>query len=98
MNVIQYVGAVTLVLALLLLCVGVLRRTGIADLKIAMGVKSQPRAMQVIERLPLTPNHSLHLVQCEGEMLLVGISPSGCSLLKSSATLPPPQLHSARTV
>lgn len=98
MNVIQYVGAVTLVIALLLLCIGALRRTGIADLKVAIGGKNQPRAMQVIERLSLTPNHSLHLVRCEGEVLLVGISPSGCSLLKNSGATPPPQLHSARTI
>jgi flagellar biosynthetic protein FliO len=43
----------------------------------------QPR-LEVIDRLPLTPNHSLHLVRLADRTLLIGLSPSGCNLLESS--------------
>lgn len=42
----------------------------------------QPR-LEVIDRLPLTPQHSLHLVRMADRTLLIGLSPSGCSLLES---------------
>jgi flagellar biogenesis protein FliO len=38
--------------------------------------------MEVLERLTLSPNHSLHLVAIDGRTMLVGISPSGCQLLE----------------
>jgi flagellar biogenesis protein FliO len=39
------------------------------------------RRMQSIERLPLTAQHSLHLVSVAGRTLLIAVSPGGCSLL-----------------
>jgi flagellar biogenesis protein FliO len=42
-----------------------------------------PRRLEAIERLPLTPHHSLHLVRAAGRTLLVAVSPSGCALLES---------------
>ena len=39
------------------------------------------RRLEVLERLPLSAQHSLHLVKAEGRLLLVGISPAGCSLV-----------------
>lgn len=49
----------------------------------------QPR-LEVLDRLSLTPQHSLHLVRLADRTLLVGLSPQGCSLLESgpSVTLP----------
>jgi flagellar biosynthetic protein FliO len=46
----------------------------------------QPR-LEVIDRLPLTPQHSLHLVKLADRTLLIGLSPSGCNLLESSGSL-----------
>jgi flagellar biogenesis protein FliO len=37
--------------------------------------------LQSIERLPLTPQHSLHLVRVAGRTVLIAVSPGGCSLL-----------------
>jgi flagellar biogenesis protein FliO len=50
----------------------------------------------VIDRLALTPQHSLHLVRLADRTLLVGLSPQGCNLLESgpSATMPAPGLES----
>lgn len=38
--------------------------------------------LEVIDRLALTPHHSLHLVRLADRTLLVGISPNGCNLLE----------------
>jgi flagellar biosynthetic protein FliO len=44
---------------------------------------SEPR-LEVIDRLVLTPHHSLHLVRLADRTLLVGLSPNGCNLLESA--------------
>jgi flagellar biogenesis protein FliO len=38
--------------------------------------------MQVIERLPLTPQHSLHLIRIDDRLIVVASGPGGCSLLE----------------
>lgn len=43
--------------------------------------RQNDRQMQTIERLPLTPQHSLHLVNVRGRTLLVAVSPGGCAVL-----------------
>lgn len=72
-------AAVGLVLGLLGLALWVLRRKGLAG----MPVRSQggKRRMEVVERLPLSPQQGLHLVRLGERALVVASSPSGCSLL-----------------
>ncbi len=41
------------------------------------------RRLEIVERLPLTPQHSLHLVRLCGRDMLIATTPSGCSLLDS---------------
>jgi flagellar biosynthetic protein FliO len=55
----------------------------------------QPR-LEVLDRLALTPQHSLHLVRLADRTLLVGLSPQGCNLLESgpAVTLPAAGLES----
>jgi flagellar biosynthetic protein FliO len=55
----------------------------------------QPR-LEVIDRLPLSPHHSLHLVRLADRTLLIGLSPSGCSLLESSPGAPTSMLGRER--
>jgi flagellar biogenesis protein FliO len=43
--------------------------------------RSAPRRLKSVERLILTPHHSLHLVQYDDHTLVVGLSPAGCQLL-----------------
>jgi flagellar biosynthetic protein FliO len=86
MDSIQQGLAVITVLALLGGCLWLLRRKGMAAFTLRAGSGSG-RRMQLIERLALTPQHSLILVQVAGRVLLVGTSPSGCALLESG--LPP---------
>ncbi|HUP03976.1 MAG TPA: flagellar biosynthetic protein FliO [Bryobacteraceae bacterium] len=47
-------------------------------------VRSGSRRMQAVERLALTPQHSLHLVSVAGKVLLIGVSPGGCAVLADS--------------
>lgn len=42
------------------------------------------RQMKSIERLVLTANHSLHLIQVGDRKVLVAVSPNGCSLLEGA--------------
>jgi flagellar biogenesis protein FliO len=74
----QAVG-VSAVLLLLASALWWLRRKGISRYR-ALG--SRKHALQVVERLMLGPQHSLHLVRLAGRGLLVGTSPAGCAVLE----------------
>jgi len=43
--------------------------------------RRQPRALQVLEQVRLSPNHSVHLVRLGDRVMVVAIHPSGCQLL-----------------
>jgi flagellar biosynthetic protein FliO len=75
----QYVG-VAIVLGLLGTALWWLRRRGYAALPGRRGA----RRMEAIERLPLGPQHTLHLVRVGGTALLVACSPAGCALLQTA--------------
>ena len=81
MEVIQQMAAVAVVLLLLGATLWALRRRGFAG--IAPRNKSAGRRIECLERLPLGPQHALHLVRVGGAELLLASSPSGCSLLQS---------------
>ena len=75
------VAAVLGVLTLLALTLWFLRKGGIAGV---LPVKSKPaRRLECLERLPLGPHHTLHLVRMGDTALLVASSPGGCSLVQS---------------
>lgn len=80
--------AVFLVLALLLAALWLLRRQGLATYALAAGSKgfgskafgwrNRDRRLQLVERLALTPQHSLHLVSIGDQMVIFATSPAGC--------------------
>lgn len=76
--------SVFLVLALLGGSLYWLRRKGVARFGLGRTGRANTRRMQSIERLPLTPQHSLHLVNVAGRILLIAVSPGGCSVLETS--------------
>jgi flagellar biogenesis protein FliO len=43
------------------------------------------RRLERLERLPLSPQHTLHLIRLGERILLVASSPGGCALLESQA-------------
>jgi flagellar biosynthetic protein FliO len=82
MEAIQQILAVAVVLLLLGATLWVLRRRGFAGV---VGKKSAGRRIVCLERLPLGPHHTLHLVRVGETELLLAVSPSGCALLETSA-------------
>ncbi len=72
--------AIFLVLGLLAATLMLLRRKGLAQFSTALPRSgSKEKQMQVLERIPLTAQHSLHLVNVRNSIVLIGISPSGCN-------------------
>ena len=84
METIQQMLAMCLVLGLLGGILWWLRRKGLARFSNSGFARSE-RRMRVVERLPLSPGHSLHLVRIGGRTLLVASSPGGCAVLETSA-------------
>ena len=77
--------AVAGVFGLLLVILWWLRRRGYAQTPsfIRMSVGRSARRMERIERLVLSPQHTLHLVRLGETALLVAASPSGCTLIQA---------------
>ena len=82
--------AVIVVLGMLCGSLWLLKRKGYVRTTLRRPAQSGQPRLEVIDRLALTPHHSLHLVRLADRTLLVGLSPQGCNLLESgpSATLP----------
>lgn len=83
MDVLRQVGGVLLVFALLGVALWVLRRGGNASFRgiwIRQGPR-KPKSLEPLERLALTPQHSLHLVRLHGRELVVVTHPQGCALI-----------------
>jgi len=81
----QPVLAVLFVLGLLGGALYWLRAKGLARFNGKSLGRSATRQMRVLERLPLTPNHSMHIVSVGGRRLLVAVSPGGCTVVDAAA-------------
>jgi flagellar biosynthetic protein FliO len=79
MDTIEQMAAVAGVLALLVVTLWWLRRRGFAGVR--LGRRPAGRRLECLERLPLSPQHTLHLVRLGDAALLVASSPAGCSLI-----------------
>jgi flagellar biosynthetic protein FliO len=76
----QQVLAVCLVLGLLGATLWLLKRKGVARFNgLSVKAMKSSKAMAVVERMPLTAQHSLHLVRVLDRTILIGVSPSGCT-------------------
>jgi flagellar biogenesis protein FliO len=78
----QQVLAVCLVLGLLGAALWLLRSRGLAHFRPPIRRKSS-RHLEAIARLPLTPQHSVHLIRVSDHAILLALSPSGCTLVES---------------
>lgn len=84
MESIQQALAVLAVLGLLAGTLWWLKRKGLAA--VALGRRGGAgRRLELMERLPLTPHHSLHLVRIGERAILIAVSPSGCSVIDAPA-------------
>jgi flagellar biogenesis protein FliO len=77
----RQIAAVATVLVLLAATLWWLRRRGFAGMPLAR--RPVRRRLERLERLPLSPHHTLHLVRLGDAALLVASSPAGCSLIGS---------------
>jgi flagellar biogenesis protein FliO len=80
----EWIGQMTAVvgvLGLLLAALWWLRRRGFAQ--VAAILPARARRLERLERLALSPQHTLHLVRLGETALLVAASPAGCSLIRS---------------
>ena len=80
MELVSQMAAVTAVLGLLAATLWWLRRRGIAGLVPASRLGK--RRLECLERLPLGPQQTLHLVRFGESVLLLASSPSGCALVE----------------
>jgi flagellar biosynthetic protein FliO len=83
MELVRQMLAVGLVFGLLGLAVWLLRRKGLVRLGGTGRAGKSPRRLEALERLPLSPQHALHLVRVADRLLLIGVHSSGCTLLES---------------
>jgi flagellar biogenesis protein FliO len=82
METVQQTLVVFFVLALLGGTLYWLRSRGVAQFSLPKVARRKECRMQSIERLSLTPQHSLHLVRVESQVLLIAVSPGGCSVVE----------------
>lgn len=90
MDVFEQISMALAVLALLGGMLWALRRKGLASFRFKAGRSGHDRSLQLVERLALTPNHSLHLVRVADRTLLIGVAPGACTLLESHVPSAPP--------
>jgi flagellar biogenesis protein FliO len=83
MELIGQMTAVAGVLALLMAALWWLRRRGLAQSAILLPRGRRRDRLERLERLALSPQHTLHLVRLGDTTLLVAASPAGCCLLRS---------------
>jgi flagellar biosynthetic protein FliO len=83
MELLRQMLALGLVFGLLGLAVWLLRRKGLVRLEGTARARKAPRRLAALERLPLSPQHALHLVRVADRVLLIGVHSSGCTLLQS---------------
>jgi flagellar biosynthetic protein FliO len=83
MEFLQQLASVATVIALLAATLWWLKRRGMAG--VLRRRRGNSRRLQTVERLPLGPHHTLHLVRMGGRFWIVGCSPGGCTLLAEHA-------------
>ena len=79
MDLIGQMAAVAGVLGLLALALWGLRRRGLAASVLPR--RGSRHLVENLERLPLGPQHTLHLIRLDQEMFLVACSPGGCTVI-----------------
>jgi flagellar biosynthetic protein FliO len=83
MEMFQQLFAIFVVLGVLCGGVWLLKRKGFAYSRARRPNGAGHPRLEVLDRLALSPNHSLHLVRMADRTLLIGLSPNGCNLLES---------------
>jgi flagellar biogenesis protein FliO len=85
MELAEQIAMVLAVFALLGALLWFLKGRGFASVNLVPRRGGSARRVEVLERVPLTPQHALHLVRVSDRVLLIGTAPSGCTLLNEPA-------------
>jgi flagellar biogenesis protein FliO len=64
--------------------VAFLRKKGLAFSSGSLRPRKQAALIESLEKLRLTPHHSIHLLSVDGNRLLVAVHPQGVTLLRSN--------------
>jgi len=86
MESVQQATAVLVALALLGTALYWLRAKGVVRFASSGARGADQKQLQSLERLPLTAQHSLHLVRVAERLVLIAVSPGGCSVLDRGET------------
>ena len=84
MEILEQITMIFVVFALLGGMLWVLRNKGMASFRFGRKSFRGGKQLEIIERLPLTASHSIHLVRFADRTLLIGVAPGGCTLLERS--------------
>jgi|GEM_PF-915084 len=74
-----------LVIGLLAAAIWALKRASSGGFSLPVRGSSRRRLLEPLDRLNLSPQHSLHIVGIEGRRILIVVHPSGCSVVDSAA-------------
>jgi flagellar biosynthetic protein FliO len=79
----------TIAVVLGVLCGGMwlLKRKGYAYSRVRKQNGAGYPRLEILDRLALSPHHSLHLVRLADRTMLIGVSPNDCKLLESGKEL-----------
>jgi flagellar biosynthetic protein FliO len=81
MQLAEQIGMVLLVFALLGGLLWFSKKRGLASFRGGLRRGGSARRLEILERVPLTAQHSLHLVRLGDRALLIATAPSSCTLL-----------------
>jgi len=92
MQLTEQIGMVLLVFGLLGGLLWFAKKRGLAAFPLGARRGGNGRRLEVLERVPLTPQHALHLVRVVDRTVLIATAPSSCTLLDAPVALetPPP--------
>jgi flagellar protein FliO/FliZ len=83
MELLRQLAAIALVFGLLAGALWALRRRGLLPRAGILRARRVSGRLEAIERLALSPQHTLHLVRVADRALLIGAHAGGCTLLES---------------
>jgi flagellar biogenesis protein FliO len=99
MELTEQIAMVLAVFALLGALLWFAKRRGMASFPVSLR-RAGGRQVEVLERVPLTAQHALHLVRVGDRTVLIATAPSSCTLLDSSVaphpSMPDPNSPLAR--
>jgi hypothetical protein len=84
MDTLQPIFAIFLVLGLLAATLWWLRRRGLASFTASVSRKRQDNCLRAMERLALSPTHTLHLVRAGDRAILLACSQAGAQVIETA--------------